>query len=159
MKKLLFSLVAIIVLNGCGESMNSREFSFTYSVDLDSSNGEKIELWLPVPVSNEVQTISNLEIDADGLSYEIKDEKKHGNKYVYIFSNSGTQASKKISMSFDVARVEHQNVDYENVDPSNYLSGSMLVPVGKYFSKTIEDNSLNKNDMDGVYKFVLERMY
>ena len=59
MKKLLISLVAIIVLNGCGESMNSREFSFTYSVDLDSSNGEKIELWLPVPVSNEVQTISN----------------------------------------------------------------------------------------------------
>ena len=159
MKKLLFSLVAIIVLNGCGESMNSREFSFTYSVDLDSSNGKKIELWLPVPVSNEVQTISNLEIDADGLSYEIKDEKKHGNKYVYIFSNSGTQASKKISMSFDVARLEHQNVDYENVDPSNYLSGSKLVPVGKYFSKTIEDNSLNKNDMDDVYKFVLEGMH
>ena len=74
MKKLLFSLVAIIVLNGCDESMNSREFSFTYSVDLDSSNGEKIELWLPVRVSNEVQTISNLVVDADGLSYEIKDE-------------------------------------------------------------------------------------
>ena len=62
-------------------------------------------------------------------------------------------------MSFDVARLEHQNVDYENVDPSNYLSGSKLVPVGKYFSKTIEDNSLNKNDMDGVYKFVLEGMH
>ena len=69
MRKLLFSAIAIIVLNGCGESMNSREFSFTYSVDLESSKGKKIELWLPVPVSNEVQTISNLVIDADGLSY------------------------------------------------------------------------------------------
>ena len=60
MRKLLFSIVAVIVLNGCSDSLGSREFSFTYSVDLEPSKGEKIELWLPVPLSNESQTISNL---------------------------------------------------------------------------------------------------
>ena len=159
MRKLLFSAIAIIVLNGCSDSMSSREFSFTYSVDLESSKGKKIELWLPVPLSNEVQTISNVVIDTDGLSYELKDEKKHGNKYAYIYSKSGTNSNKKVTMTFDVARVEHQGVDYEGVDPSNYLAGSSLVPVGSYFDKVIKENNLDDADMRGIYDFVLEGMH
>ena len=66
-----------------GSDQNSRSFTFTYIVDLESSNGKKLELWVPLPQSNEVQSISNLNIKAEGLSFEVKDEKTHGNKYVY----------------------------------------------------------------------------
>ena len=159
MRKLLFSILAVIVLNGCSDSMGSREFSFTYSVDLEPSKGEKIELWLPVPLSNETQTISNLVIDADGLSYKLKDEKDHGNKYVYIYLNSGTQTSKKINMSFDVKRLERQNVDYVNVEANNYLSASSMVPVGSIFSKIVKENKLSGDNMRGVYNYVLTGMH
>lgn len=159
MKKLLFIIIMIVVFSGCNDSMNSREFSFTYSVNLEPSQNKKIELWLPVPITNEVQTISNLVIDSDGLSFEIKEEKKYNNKYVYIYSNFGTTVNKTINMTFDVKRLEHQNVNYENVNPSDYLSSSMLVPVGTYFSKSIKDNSLDKDDMRGVYDYILKGMH
>ena len=62
-------------------------------------------------------------------------------------------------MSFDVKRLERQNVDYVDVDSNNYLSASSMVPVGSIFSKIIKDNKLSGNDMRGVYDYVLTGMH
>ena len=78
----------IFILNGCNSNENFRSFNFNYIVELESSKGKKIELWIPVPQSNEVQIISNLIIDSNGLSYEIKEEENHNNKYLYVYSKS-----------------------------------------------------------------------
>lgn len=53
----------------------SRSFTFTYSVEIQPTNNKKLELWLPIPQSNEVQTISNLNLNTNGLNYNIKQEK------------------------------------------------------------------------------------
>jgi len=151
--------IYILLLTGCNSNIKSRNFNFNYIVELEPSNGKKIELWLPVPQSNEVQKISNLYIDLQGLSYEIKDEKEHGNKYLYVFSNSGINISKTITMSFDVLRQEHGNVKYVNVSPEKYLSPTMVVPTGKIFDSIIKNNKLNKNNMQSVYDFVLLGMH
>ena len=42
-----------------------RTFNFNYTVNIESSNGKKVELWIPIPQSNEVQTITNIKVDAD----------------------------------------------------------------------------------------------
>ena len=107
--------IFIFLLSSCDSTSNTRNFNFNYIVELEHSNNKKIELWLPVPQSNEVQTISNLSVDATGLEYEIKDEKDHGNKYLYVFSKAGISEAKTITMSFDVLRQEHQNVEYSKV--------------------------------------------
>ena len=73
----------IILFVSCSRE-NIRLFNFTYEVSIESTNGKKIELWIPYPKSNEVQTISNINIDSDGLPYLIKDEEKHHNQYFYI---------------------------------------------------------------------------
>ena len=94
MKKLILLILAIII-SSCGvnsscdiksknETYKSREFSFSYSVDVEPSNNKKLEMWLPVPQSNSVQEISNVSIDSDGLSYEFKVEKDHNNKKLPI---------------------------------------------------------------------------
>ena len=80
----LFFTIFTLFLFSCSSDVNSREFSFSYSVDIEPSNNKKLEMWLPVPQSNSVQEISNVSIDSDGLSYEFKEEKDHNNKYVYI---------------------------------------------------------------------------
>ena len=114
--KRTFSMLIVIVLFGCSNNKNSRNFNFVYSVELEPSNGKKIELWIPLPKSNEVQTIADLNISTDGLQYEVKDEKKHGNKYLYVFDLSGTTKAKKVSVSFNVARDEIGKVKFSNVE-------------------------------------------
>ena len=142
----------------------TRDFSFEYTVDLKSSNGEKIELWIPVPQTNEVQTISNLKFDTSGLEYKIKDENRHGNKYAYIFSSTGTNTDKIITMRFDVSRIEHSNINYKKVNPESYLGANSMVPTGEVFESIIIENQL-KNDENQllqarkVYDYVLNGMH
>ena len=156
--KLFFSIFMLFLFS-CSSDVISREFSFSYSVDIEPSNNKKLEMWLPVPQSNSVQEISNVSIDSDGLSYEFKEEKDHKNKYVYIYSNSGTRTAKTVVLTFDVKRFEHQNANYDNVDPNNYPSASSMVPVGSIFGKIVKDNKLSKDNMRGVYDYVLTGMH
>ena len=159
MRMLILTFV-LFVFFGCEKiESKSRAFNFTYSVELEPSNNNKLELWLPIPKSNEVQTISNLIIDADGMNYEIKDELIHGNKYLYVYNGRGTSSTKIITMSFDVLRQEHNNVIYSAVNSNNYLSSYKTVPVGKMFKEIILNNNLNKKNMKSVYDFVLSGMH
>jgi len=158
--KMLILTCFLMLFTGCDKTGNeSRAFNFTYSVELESSNNKKLELWLPIPKSNEVQIISNLIINADDLTYEIKDELIHGNKYLYVYDEQGTSNKKNVTMSFDVLRQEHNNVIYSAVNTNNYLSSYSMVPVGKMFKEIISNNSLNKTDMKSVYDFVLSGMH
>ena len=141
------------------ETGNYRFFQFSYIVEIDPTDGKKLELWIPIPQSNEVQTISNLEFNTNGLSYSIEDEKNHGNKYLYINETKGIYKTTKISMIFDVLRREHKNVIYNNVDPEEYLGAYNTVPTGGIFKKIIADNKLSKNNVRGIYDYVLQGMH
>ena len=158
MKK-MFLVLFILLLASCSLDVNNRSFQFIYEVEIESSNGKKIELWIPVPQSNEVQSISNLLIDADGLDHEIKDELNHGNKYLYVYSEKGTYAAKNITMTFNVLRAEHKNIKYNSINPTNYLNASSLVPIGNIFDTIINNNNLNPNNMRKVYDYVLNGMH
>ena len=136
-----------------------RTFQFTYTVSIESTDGKKLEVWIPVPQSNQVQTIFNLKFDTNGLNHNIEYEKTHGNKYLYINDKRGTSVETNISMSFDVIRREHQHMIYNNVDPKNYLGPYQTVPIGGVFNKIIADNNLSKNDIRGIYDYVLEGMH
>jgi len=155
MKKILFFILVMIF--GCSSS-NQRSFKFIYKVDVNPSNGKKIELWLPFPQSNKVQHISNIKIDSN-LKYEIKNEAKHGNKYVYLYANEGTYKPTSVIMTFDVKRDEHQNELYEHMNPQNYLGAYSRVPTGEVFQKIIDENKLSKDNIRGVYDFVLSGMH
>ena len=109
MKQVLY--LCIITIVACGTENpkslnqgNTRSFQFTYIVDIESTDGAKLELWIPVPKSNEVQTISNLNINANSLQYSIEDEIIHGNKYLYINDEKGTNKETNIFLTFDVER-------------------------------------------------------
>ena len=85
MQKCIFIFLSFIIIS-CSNNNDlgdTREFEFIYKVNLDKTN-QKVEVWIPIPQTNEVQTISNIKFDTSGLEYEIKDENKHGNKYVTL---------------------------------------------------------------------------
>ena len=152
-------LLFVFVLAGCTTKNNYRSFQFTYEVEIESTNGKKLEVWIPVPKSNEVQTISNLHINTNNLKYTLEDEKVHNNKYLYIHHEPGTIKKTSVTMIFDVMRKEHQNVNYKNVKPQNYLSSYSTVPIGNIFDKIITENNLSKYDIRGIYDYVFEGMH
>ena len=157
----VLGLLCLLIITGCGvnNTKNTRSFEFLYQVALDSTDGKKIEMWLPIPQSNEVQKISNLQINTSGLRYSIENENVHNNKYLYINDTEGSTESKLVSISFKVDRLEHENVNYMNVDPNKYLSSYTTVPVGGIFDKVIAENNLSKDNIRGVYDFVFEGMH
>ena len=156
MKKVM--LISALFIFAYSENMQ-RSFNFNYSIILEPTNNKKLEIWVPIPQSNEVQTINNIKIDTDELDYSIENEELHGNKYLYINHKKGTSAKKNIVISFDVIRVEHQNIQYDNVIPKNYLGSYSVVPTGAFFSKVIEKNNLSKSNVRGIYDYVLSGMH
>ena len=155
--KNIFIFFAIFLIS-CN-SNNSRSFNFTYSVNVDSTNGAKLELWIPIPTTNEVQLIENLNISTDNLAYTIEKDETHGNSYVYINEKNGTKDTKFVEISFDVHRKERQNVDFKNVNPNKYLTSSSMVPTGAIFTKIIAENKLSNMNMRGIYDYVLSGMH
>ena len=151
--------MSMLIITGCISKNNFRTFEFTYEVEIESTDGNKLEVWLPIPKSNEVQTISELDINTNGLDYSIEDEMVHNNKYLYINHEPGTTKISKITMTFNVLRKEHQNINYKNVSPQKYLGSYNMVPVGGVFDKIIADNNLSKYDIRGIYDYVLEGMH
>ena len=157
MKKIV--LLFVLTLVGCAQKNNFRTFQFTYAVKIESTDGKKREMWLPIPQSNEVQTISDLIIKTNGLEHSIEDEKVHGNKYLYINHKSGTTKSTTVVLIFNVLRKEHQNVNYKNVNPQKYLGEYTTVPTGGIFKKIISYNNLSRYDVRGIYDYVLVGMH
>lgn len=161
-KKILLSVILIACTTKSFiplETRNTRSFQFTYTVDIESTGGEKLEVWIPVPQSNKVQIISNLKFNTNGLQYSVEDELTHGNKYLYINDEKGITKATNISMTFNVKRSEHKNMMYNNVDPKEYLGAYRTVPIGGMFEKIIADNNLSKTDIRGIYDYVIEGMH
>ena len=159
MRLLIILTASMLLFVSCESKNDSRYFNFIYSVEIESTNNEKLELWIPVPKTSEVQTISNLIIDSDGLKYTVEDEEKYGNKYLYINHPDGTTGNKVVSISFDVLRKEHSNVNYSDVNSNLYLTASSMIPVGGVFDEIIKKNNLSKDNMKGIYDYVLNGMH
>ena len=152
----LFCLIGFGVMYNNGS--NTRQFEFSYFVTFEATNGKKFEAWVPYPKSSEVQNISNIQIDTD-LNYEILDESKHGNKYVYLYSLDGLKSDSNFKLSCDVDRMENLSVNFSNVNQSNYLEGSSQVIVGSIFDNVISENNLSADNMRDVYDYVLNGMH
>ena len=92
MRLLLFIFISFIFISSCStnlqDELSSRSFSFNYSVLIEPTDNKKLEMWIPLPSSNEVQTISNLKINSSNLSYTIEHEQQFGNRYISSFLSS-----------------------------------------------------------------------
>jgi hypothetical protein len=161
-----YVIMTLFIISACAVNTNQkisqlgeRLFQFTYSVDIPSTEGEKMEMWIPLPSSNEVQVISNLSIDTQNIHYEQITGKDHGNTYLYLHEPEGTTTPKSVTIQFHVVRREQQVVEFSQVEPNNYLGSYSVVPVGGVFEKIISENKLSKTNHRGIYDFVLSGMH
>ena len=135
MKNIFFIVIAVLISSCATDSY--RSFQFKYEVTIESTNGEKMEMWIPIPQTTPIQTISNLTYNMSDLDYELKKEKVHNNTYLYVYNDKGISESKTISVVFDVTRKEHSNYEiYEDVEPNKYLGAYSKVPIGNIFQSS-----------------------
>ena len=140
-------------------TLEDRYFQFTYNVNLEESNSE-VQVWIPIPQTNEVQEVSNLEFLDGGMDCEQLTEEKHNNKYYYC-SSQKLEKSTIISLQCDVKRSEHKTTNYSGVNPDNYDLGTnnQTVYEGSVFSNIIKENNLTKNNVRAIYDYVLSGMH
>ena len=93
--KTLFTIcaVALITMNSYAISpkksnVESNNFEFTYKVKIPQLEGQlnTMELWIPIPQSDNYQKINDVSIDTD-YKYSIKKDKQFNNKYLYLKSD------------------------------------------------------------------------
>lgn len=155
MRWMLF--IAVIVLSSCSK-VPERNFEFNYKVSLQANSGKDMKVWIPIPQSNEVQTISELKIDTD-IAYEIKTENQHDNTYFYADLKDGLAQTTNIKIHFTVKRMQRANAKFKDTDPNLYLTANRLVPIGERFDSIVNANHFSPDNMKSVYDFVLNEMY
>lgn len=155
MRLLLF--IASLLLCACNR-LPERSFEFMYEVSLPVNTAQNIKVWVPIPQSNETQSITNLNINTN-LPFEIKEELNYGNKYLFAEIIGGIKTPSKIKLSFSTKRKQISSVAFNKLDANKYLSSNRLVPTGGQFDSIILANSFSANNIKKVYDFVLAEMY
>ena len=158
-------LVLLLIFFSCNNNSYEndlgeiRKFEFTYEVHLSSSN-ERVEVWIPIPQNNEVQIISNEVFDYKDLYCEKLSESIHGNHYYYCYKDN-LKNDVTLSYTCNVSRYEHGKINYKNLNSDNYDKGTnhITVPEGAMFSDILLDHNLNPDDIEAVYKYVLNGMH
>ena len=85
----------------------TRTFEITSKIDLKgiSSEAERLELWIPLPLESPYQEIQRITIESPHV-YSIHREEKHGNRMAY-FEISKPAESIEITTRFLVKRIEN----------------------------------------------------
>ena len=163
----LFSLRAIfsaLIMFFCAESVLSAnlnpynicskrtiEFSYNISVKNIPVNSKHLEIWLPVPKSDNHQEVSNLNISCD-YPYTFKNESKYNNLILAIESDEEVSGDLSVSMDFQVTRKGYRVTDKlelskdgaNHLDLERYLLPGRLVPVEGIVAEEAQ-GILNKN--------------
>ena len=154
--KIIFLFISVFLIS-CTQ-FKTRQFELSYEVNINESPKSKVEVWIPLPQSNLVQTISNLTIKTD-LEFIIKTDNVYKNSYIYILDEDGFETDEIIHIDCNVLRKEQGTINDPTSNLDAFQKSNSHVPVGDIFSEIIQEYSLTKNDMRGVYDFILQGMH
>lgn len=99
-------------------------FEFRYDVTVPELAGPA-RMWLPIPTTDRFQTVRELRKDTPGAGRTTTDD--HGNR-VLVLDLSPADSGKRISMRFDVVRLERGPYTEPGTNPAAYLAPERLVP-------------------------------
>ena len=112
--KFVFAIALIVVgvasYSFAKPDATTREFDFTYKVTVPAlaPGGAPLHLWIPVPPSDQYQTISNLKIDSP-VDSKIETEPEYGNRFAhFVVPPERAPAPFDITLHFQAARREHR---------------------------------------------------
>jgi len=124
-----------------------RRFEFTYETSLRDlpAGAKRLDIWVPYPVSDDYQQVSEVRVDSPFKTTRTKD-KEYGNTMLYVGVDNPSRTAAEIRMSFNVTRREHRMSQGPAAgraaqDPlrARYLMPDALVPIdGKVKGMALE---------------------
>lgn len=136
------------------------KFEFYYEVTLPEIK-EPAKMWIPMPQSDNYQTIELLNIDVP-VEHQILEENNYGNSIFYM-ELSPEHSGKKLELVYDVQRQEKKPYE-DDSDLAKYLNPSLLMPVGDRF-KVLADSIIGSRNSEGtimqaraLYDYVIDNM-
>ena len=127
-----------------------RTFEFTYIAEITNipQNAGKVAIWLPYPVSDANQEITQLKVTSPYPTSVHKDQ-EYGNSILYLSVGHPKEQSIKVEMTFRVKRSEYIRRDFSRVrvrldgdsDPllKRWLQPDRLVPIDDRIKKLAQE--------------------
>lgn len=145
MKKAVGFLILFLLLSPAISLAGERTVEVTVLFSLNATEGSKnVKLWIPYPVSDEYQTVSDVRVEGNHTKSGVYKEKEYGNTVLYAEWTKPI-AERKLTFSFKVIRKEASKKDFpakegrlnKNKFP-RYLKGTSLAPIKGTVKETAE---------------------
>lgn len=139
--------------------MPLRSFRFTYEATLPANGpGDKLEMWIPVPVDTDEQTISNVELVASH-DVELNDLVRGNGRSAYITS-MGEDLS--ITLTFDVTRrASSGGMSATREELEMGLKADSMIPLsGKVgmMAASVPSGETDMQTAEALYRHTFDRM-
>ncbi|MDP3181486.1 MAG: transglutaminase domain-containing protein [Desulfobaccales bacterium] len=171
MKRILFLLNALFFF-AMVNSAWSVPHSGLVTMDFDLSvheGGKEVKLWIPYPVSDKEQLISDIKVSGDCASSAVYTDRTYGNPILFARWNKDAK-SHKLTLSFAVERQEIITKDFpeketawDSIDYKPYLGASRLCPIDGEVKKLADEIIKGKKTVQAkaraIYEWVCQNMY
>ena len=109
-----------------------RQFHFEYAMSVSEipSSAQQVRIWVPLPQSDGVQTVSNVQVDSP-VPYRLTTEALYGNRLAYLEVRAPVPAAIPVKVTFDVKRMEAKELRWNIGAPGHQrlLEGDTLAPI------------------------------
>ena len=117
-------IIALILMMPFTVQAETSSGKITMAFDLSAQEADKdVQLWIPYPISNKNQTISNITVDGNYASSAVYTDRVFQNNMLYAKWDAGA-AERTLTFTFDVKRDEVQRRDFPQKeaewDPADY---------------------------------------
>lgn len=148
----------------------SRSGTVTMEIDLSASaKGEVTRLWLPYPVSDRQQIISDIRVSGDFSASGVYTDAANSTPILYA-EWPKEAASRKLTLGFGVERQEmrvddlkEQDVPWNRADYADYLNATSLGPIDGAVKSLAEQITKDKKSVlakaKAIYDWTVENMY
>ncbi|MBQ8693544.1 MAG: hypothetical protein IJ520_10420 [Synergistaceae bacterium] len=170
MRKFLSVLLALsLALAMALPAMAAYTGKVAFDVNLkDAEKAEKAELWLPYPLSDANQTITDMDIKSNGAKVGVESDPKTGAVYLHAtWTKTGATPSLSMSFKIDSHYAKNTNIvetmDGLPADTLKYLEATPSLPIDKGFcadaSLQIKQDAKFLDRAKKVYDWVLEHTF
>ncbi|HEY5673866.1 MAG TPA: transglutaminase-like domain-containing protein [Malonomonas sp.] len=129
-------LILLILLCACPALTFAHSGAYQWQFDLSAQQpGEEVQLWVPYPASDAVQSISNIRWEGNYSSAAVYTDSTFGTQMLHVRWPKESK-DRQLSFSFSAERSEQIRRDfpaqegaYTPLDYANYLSATSLGPI------------------------------
>ena len=167
---LLLGCLLWVIFPIAGQASNQSSGTITMEFDLSAQDaGDETQLWIPYPLSDSDQTITNISIKGDFAESAVYSDKKYSTPILYARWDKGVK-DRHLSFAFDAVRKEVVKKDFPKTegawnaaDFSLYLEPTSRGPIDGEVKiladKIVAGKTTVQAKAKAIYDWICDNMY